>query len=58
MPIYFEDYVMNETHETRVLQNLTIFSPREDLTTFKEVVKHEIWRKTVDLKFEVIQDSE
>jgi hypothetical protein len=57
-PAYLDDYVSNEATKAQALHNLAVFSSSEDPTTYEEVVKHEIWRKAMDLELEAIESND
>ncbi|GAU12447.1 hypothetical protein TSUD_229810 [Trifolium subterraneum] len=48
-PAYLEDYVTHETNDDEaILQNLAIFTPGEDPTTYEEASKQVVWKKAMD----------
>ncbi|GAU22946.1 hypothetical protein TSUD_326740 [Trifolium subterraneum] len=55
-PAYLEDYVTNETNEDEeIMQNLAVFTPCEDPTTYEEASKQVVWKKAMDSEIASIE---
>jgi hypothetical protein len=57
-PAYLDDFVTNENYKiSQDLQNLAVFSPSEDPTTYDEAAKHDVWRKAMDAEIATIESN-
>jgi transposase InsO family protein len=57
-PAYLDDFVTNENYKiSQELQNLAVFSPSEDPTTYDEAAKHDVWRKAMDAEIAAIENN-